>query len=334
MRILLAAVFFIPIHTTHNLTALRIYPRQVQELNPLLHMTRIAGQPLSHALYVTPKGPRFLGACIYTVASTSFIGHKQAKAFCAASGQMMRPARHSQTFIFGKGSTASSALALTRIPTPIGSFLQVEVDVMRADVPFLLVLDVLTAYGFTLDFCQDRVISTAGGCHVPLVRDGGHVFWRWSVADILLTIMELHKLHLNLLHSSSSNLYILVRLARPKDVTPETRKILEDISRSCTTCGTHQLKRLRFRVTMPDEDLLFNRDLSMDIMYIYGVTVLHVVDVATGFGNAAALPGASVDDVWTTFISIWATVYPDYPNKLHVDSGSVFTSPRRTRSTD
>lgn len=72
----------------------------------------------------------------------------------------------------------------------------------------------------------------------------------------------------------------------------------------------------------------------MDIIYIDGVTVLHVVDVANGFGNAAVLPGASVDDVWTTFVSIWATVYLGYQSKLRLGSGSVFTSARSTRRTD
>lgn len=84
---------------------------------------------------------------------------------------------------------------------------------------------------------------------------------------------------------------------------------------------------------MPDKDLAFNQDLSLDIMYIYRVRVLQVVDVANGFGNASVLPGAAVDDVWTTFLAIWATDYPGFLRKPRVDSGNIFTSSRRTRRT-
>lgn len=75
---------------------------------------------------------------------------------------------------------------------------------------------------------------------------------------------------------------------------------------------------------MTQVELDFNQTLSMDLMFIYGTEILHVVDVATGFGNAAVLSGSTVEDVWSTLVNIWATVYLGYPNKLRVDSGSVF----------
>lgn len=85
---------------------------------------------------------------------------------------------------------------------------------------------------------------------------------------------------------------------------------------------------------MPHEDLSFNQDLAMEIMYLDGQPVLHVVDIGTGFGNAAPLSESTVEVVWATFTSIWATLYPGYPNKLRVDSGSICTSPSWTHCTD
>lgn len=62
--------------------------------------------------------------------------------------------------------------------------------------------------------------------------------------------------------------------------------------------------------------------------------ILHVVGIATRFGNAAVLSGSSAADVRDTFVANWATVYPGYPNKLSIDSGSVFKSPHWTRCAD
>lgn len=55
---------------------------------------------------------------------------------------------------------------------------------------------------------------------------------------------------------------------------------------------------LRFKVTIPQEELAFNQTQAMDLMYLNGVPVLHVVDIGTDLGNAAALNGSTVEDAW------------------------------------
>lgn len=47
----------------------------------------------------------------------------------------------------------------------------------------------------------------------------------------------------------------------------------------------------------------------MDLMYLEGIPVLHVADVATGFGNAEMLTGSMVDDVWEIVVPICAIVH-------------------------
>ena len=53
---------------------------------------------------------------------------------------------------------------------------------------------------------------------------------------------------------------------------------------------------------MPDENLVFNHTLSLDLMFLGGHPVLHIVDVATGFGNSVFLPDLNVEDVWAAFV--------------------------------
>lgn len=111
-----------------------------------------------------------------------------------------------------------------------------------------------------------------------------------------------------------------MRRARPKDATPQTLRMLKETSKACTTCTARKIRGTRFRVTMPTEIRAFNQDLPMDIMYLGDAALLHIVEIATGFGNVAILPWATFENLCYTFGAIWATVYPGHPNKLRIDS--------------
>lgn len=315
----------------------RTYSRDAhRNQTPTAHRSqKIFDIPTStHEILMTSPQPDFLGACLDTGATTSVIGYPQAKLFCTSSGQSIANCRIGRVFRFGKGSQASIGTVHIRIPTPDGAFIPLTVDVVKADIPFLLGLDAMTNAGITIDLYRDTISHPFDTWKLPLERISGHLFLTWGSTTIMFTRTELHRMHLNLFHPSSSKLYNLIRRARPKDVTPDTRRLLEEISKECNICATHQIRGLRFKVNMPQEDLSFNQTLALDLMYIDGTPILHVVDIATSFGNAAVLTGSTVEDVWATFVKIWATVYPGYPNKLRIDSGSVFTSPRWTKCTE
>jgi hypothetical protein len=72
-------------------------------------------------------------------------------------------------------------------------------------------------------------------------------------------------------------------------VHEDTRKILQGIVKSCLTCQTFASQPLRFSVRMPDNKLVFNDELSLDILWLNGEPALHVVDTATRFGAAIFL---------------------------------------------
>jgi hypothetical protein len=64
------------------------------------------------------------------------------------------------------------------------------------------------------------------------------------------------------------------------------------------------------------------------------VPLLHAVDLTTGFGAAQWLQGATVEEVWGTFLECWATVYIGYPNIMRTDAGFIFVSQKWKRFTD
>jgi hypothetical protein len=70
----------------------------------------------------------------------------------------------------------------------------------------------------------------------------------------------------------------------------------------------------------------------MDMMFINGKAVLHVIDSATRFKAATFLDshsesyGQRLDGIWDAFIDIWCSIYTGYPDRLRIDSESAFTS--------
>ena len=78
---------------------------------------------------------------------------------------------------------------------------------------------------------------------------------------------------------------------------------------------------------MPDT-VVFNDTLAIDLLWLDGKAALHVVDLHTHFSAAGFLQRQTVDDVWTTLLTIWACMYPGLPHVIKADQGSVFTSQR------
>jgi hypothetical protein len=78
----------------------------------------------------------------------------------------------------------------------------------------------------------------------------------------------------------------LLRRARPKVLPPETRLLLEDISRACHACQVSI--PISFQVCNVD-NIVFYQEERLDLMYIDGRPVLHVIDTGTTFGAATFL---------------------------------------------
>ena len=82
------------------------------------------------------------------------------------------------------------------------------------------------------------------------------------------------------------------------------------------------------------QDVKFREEISMDLIFIEGKAILHIVDTATRFSSAICLDsqgnndGKSVNGVWLAFLEAWCNLYTGFPNRIRTDAGSVFTWPR------
>jgi len=275
----------------------------------------------------------FQGVCLDIGAQRSVVGRKQAMAYCRKLGKKFHPKQSKFAFRFGNEVFASLGTIPVRIPTPDGSFLGLDMDVVEANIPMLVGLDVLDREKLVADNVQNKLVAKHRGWSLPITRKLGHMYVEWDFSSALYTKSELQKFHRHFYHPSVNKLFNLIGRAKPEDATPETRKLLEDISKACATCQRFTPKPQSFQVSVP-KGIVFNQDLALDLMFLDSMAVLHVVDTQTHFSSAIFLQGQSVEDIWYAFLECWVTLYSGYPDVIKVDQGPQFSSPRWKQITD
>lgn len=270
----------------------------------------------------------FHGACLDTGAQRCVIGLNQARAYCRAMQIpfKMKPSR--VQFRFGDGTYSALGSLKISIPTPQGSSISWNFDVVKADVPMLIGLDLLDEFKLVVNNVTNKLMCLTQKWSLPIIRQLGHLYLKWSFSRNLYTKTELKKMHRHFHHPEASKMYNLIKRAKPEHATPETRAMLEQIGKACETCQVFSAQPQRFRVSLPPNKIVFNKTVAMDLMWLDKKAVLHVVDTHTHFNSAAFLRGHTVEDVWNAFLKCWATIYVGFPEKIKVDQGSCFTSLR------
>ena len=229
-------------------------------------------------------------------------------------------------FVFGGKRRASLGYIEVCIPVCDGQALNYRTDIVDAPIPMLLGLDVLDKYAIFANTVTNELIFAREGWSIPLVRKLGHVYLEWQV-DALYTSTELLKIHRHFYHPHPDRIYNLMKKAEDPDATPETRRELEKVTDSCEICQRLAKAPGRLRVSLPNETIIFNRIVLMDLMTIEGQTVLHIVDRDTLFSAACFLSdGESTRDVWEAYLRYWVNPYAGYSDEIHGDQGPQFQS--------
>ena len=171
------------------------------------------------------------------------------------------------------------------VRTPVG---RINFHVVEADTPFLLSLADMDYLGLRFDNLKNTITSAI--CSVPVVRQFGHAFMLWKISlhslviDSLLykpcylTDVELARLHRRFGHPSVKRLRTVLERAG-HDVKLKT---VEYLTKFCKHCQLHGKSPGRFRFTLRD-DVSFNYNIAVDVLYIDNKPVLHIIDEATRF---------------------------------------------------
>jgi hypothetical protein len=189
-----------------------------------------------------------------------------------------------------------------KINTPIG---QVEFHVVKAKTPFLLCLADMDRLGVYLDNLRNVLITK--DLSVPVVRRFGHSFLLWDTSlqsflvdsfnynPCFLTHVELQRLYRHFGHPSVNKLHrVLERAGHDVD-----KGIIEYLTKYCEQCQKHGQSPSRFKFSLKD-DLDFNTSVIVDVFYLDGKPVLHIVDEGTSYQAGRFLQNISAKHTWDT----------------------------------
>lgn len=171
------------------------------------------------------------------------------------------------------------------IAIPRKSTVFVEMDVVKADIPALLGLDMLDCESLLADTVANRSkkrsISHANGFNSPLDEwhatphrsKCGHIY---VDMDCSPSVMFKNNLHQQFFHPSAEKLFNLLKRARLEDTSSETLEILRDFSKCCDPCQQIHDVPTRFRVSFGANNVRFNEQILLDIVTIDSRPVLHI----------------------------------------------------------
>ena len=95
---------------------------------------------------------------------------------------------------------------------------------------------------------------------------------------------------------------------------------LQHLTKYCEQCPKHGRSPGRFMFILKD-DLDFNYNVIIDIMYIGGKPVLHLVHEATRFQTGQWLKNVSAQHVWDQLRLCWIDTYLEPPDLVIANVG-------------
>ena len=272
----------------------------------------------------------FLGAVVDSGASKSCVGLRQARALCKVTGEQLSLRPTTVRFRFGSGPTRPLGIMNVNLNTPSGP-VSVPCHVVKNDVPLLLGLDFLDSNRLYLRNTKNSLCSE-DGWSLPIARAVGHAWLRTGFIrshPIYYSKPELAKLHRHFRHPGPGKLFDILRRTKPEDLSKDTLEHLVEISNACRTCTELSRKEVTFKARMK-EMVVFNRKVSLDLMYLDSRLVLHAIDRDTDYGAAkfvrSQTKNPTTAQIWETFVEMWALMYTGLPDIVMTDHGSTFTS--------
>ena len=326
-----AIAFFTNASYLHGIHALNIDKTQpIQEITTMLCTSEYIHEPGSTEIALLANHPTFDGIIIDTGANRSSVMFlNQYRIYCKIFKTPMQINHEDSKGIKGLfGGSSSIGTAIIPIPfVKLDVVLDIKFLIMKSDCKTLFCLKDLKDNGLNLDVQRDMI--QLGDKEQKLLLENDFQKHIWSPSDmpyILYTESELRRLHRNFGHPTVSALKKVLKRANPETCDKKTKTAIAEIVQSCKTCQKYASRPRRFKLTIGANDLIFNHVLAVDIMYINGKPILHVVDEATHYMSALFLRKVSSEETWKAIQRCWIRVYLGPPDNIRVDQGSNFVS--------
>ncbi len=172
----------------------------------------------------------------------------------------------------GHGTVTALGKASIRMPIGPDLFLKFDVDVVDHDIPPMFGLEHHRELKCSSNEFKNTFTHHPSGKTIPVTfreetkGSGGHLFIQGQLTKVLLTEVELQKLHTQFGHPYTDALVNLLKKAKPGEMHPSVRKTVEEIAKRCTSCQIWAPLAARFRVSLPTENLVFNHEIEVDVM--------------------------------------------------------------------
>jgi hypothetical protein len=272
---------------------------------------------------------KFHGLILDTGANrASMISRAQYRAYCREFGVTMQVRPDQTRRIAGiAGGVAVLGRALIPVAFPeLGLVLDVNFKITEHG-PSLLCLRDMKDANFQLDIQRNLLWHGKKAQHLRL--DNDHLLHLWTpetACTTLYTEVEVRKLHRAFGHPSVEKLANLLKTARPDEVNADVRQAIDALSKECDVCSRTGTAPRRFKLTMGMDDVQFNHVVAVDVMFLDGKMVLHMVDEATHFQAASFLKNGSAEETWNVLSRSWSRMYLGPPDFLRIDQGTNFTA--------
>ena len=260
-----------------------------------------------------------------SVAQRFVTGKSSAIKYCNELAIGIHLAESQSIFVFGDDNQRSLGLLKIIIPTPKG-MRAVLTDLVPADILFLRGLDLLDRFMRNVLTVQNQLQVVQEEWVLILTRKRGHIYPTWTFEyAIHYNRFQLRELHLHFMYLSVEKRFNLLKRAFSQKLTLDTLDILKHISRLFHACQVYSSRPITFQVAFPDE-VVFNKSIRLDLMYLDGKPVLSIADVCTNYSTERFLAAENTQAAWGTFLNAWVTKYVGYPDDILTDQGSVFRS--------
>lgn len=131
-------------------------------------------------------------------------------------------------------------------------------------------------------------------------------------------------MHRQFVHPSVNKIYDLLKRALPAETNKATLKTPKHLTQRCNSCQRIYPEPVQFCVFLCTEELCFNGEIFIYIMYISQKAILHIVDAATKFSATRLLANLITVFVWAAFEERWGSIYTGLLNRVCLDRGSCF----------
>lgn len=129
------------------------------------------------------------------------------------------------SFKFGDGTFQSLGKISIKIPTQSSNPLLIDVDVVEADVPLLIGIDILDKEKLVARNVHNVLWSFKEGWALPLTRKSGQLYIEWDdKSRIYFNKEELRKLHRHFYHPDTEKLFNLIKEFPARMLHPKREK--------------------------------------------------------------------------------------------------------------